>query len=55
MQRAVDTVMQAFGRIDVLVNNLGDAIRKPLVALPGGRMLRLPCLMMNSHSSWISI
>jgi NAD(P)-dependent dehydrogenase (short-subunit alcohol dehydrogenase family) len=32
---AVDTVMHAFGRIDVLVNNLGDAIRKPLVALPG--------------------
>jgi NAD(P)-dependent dehydrogenase (short-subunit alcohol dehydrogenase family) len=35
VQHAVDTVMQAFGRIDVLVNNLGDAIRKPLVALPG--------------------
>jgi NAD(P)-dependent dehydrogenase (short-subunit alcohol dehydrogenase family) len=32
---AIDAVMNAFGRIDVLVNNLGDAIRKPLVALPG--------------------
>ena len=32
---AVDTVMDTFGRIDVLINNLGDAIRKPLVALPG--------------------
>jgi NAD(P)-dependent dehydrogenase (short-subunit alcohol dehydrogenase family) len=31
----VDSVMQTFGRIDVLVNNLGDAIRRPLVALPG--------------------
>jgi NAD(P)-dependent dehydrogenase (short-subunit alcohol dehydrogenase family) len=35
VQSAIDTVMQAFGRIDVLVNNLGDSIRKPLVALPG--------------------
>ena len=35
VQRAVDSVMATFGRIDVLINNLGDAIRKPLVALPG--------------------
>src|SRR5262249_19153680 len=35
VRRAVDTVLKAFGRIDVLINNLGDAIRKPLVALPG--------------------
>ena len=35
VQRAVDTVIGTFGRIDVLVNALGDAIRKPLVALPG--------------------
>jgi NAD(P)-dependent dehydrogenase (short-subunit alcohol dehydrogenase family) len=35
VQGAIDAVMKAFGRIDVLVNNLGDAIRKPLVALPG--------------------
>ena len=34
VQQAVDQVMAAFGRIDVLVNALGDAIRKPLVALP---------------------
>ena len=35
VQRAIDAVMKEFGRIDVLVNNLGDSIRKPLVALPG--------------------
>ena len=36
VQRAIDTILQEFGRLDVLVNNLGDAIRKPLVALPNG-------------------
>jgi NAD(P)-dependent dehydrogenase (short-subunit alcohol dehydrogenase family) len=35
VQRALDTVMKEYGRIDVVVNNLGDSIRKPLVALPG--------------------
>jgi 2-deoxy-D-gluconate 3-dehydrogenase len=32
---AVDSVLQKFGRIDVLVNALGDSIHKPLAALPG--------------------
>lgn len=32
---AVDKVVAELGRIDILVNNLGDAIGKPLVALPG--------------------
>ncbi|MBI3327460.1 MAG: SDR family oxidoreductase [Nitrospinae bacterium] len=35
VHRAVDTILKEFGRLDVLINNLGDAIRKPLVALPG--------------------
>ena len=35
VQRAVETVLRTFGRIDVLVNALGDSIRKPLVKLPG--------------------
>jgi NAD(P)-dependent dehydrogenase (short-subunit alcohol dehydrogenase family) len=35
VQRAIDSVLSAFGRIDVLVNALGDSIRKPLVGLPG--------------------
>jgi 2-deoxy-D-gluconate 3-dehydrogenase len=35
VRRAVDSVLTTFGRIDVLVNALGDSIRKPLVALPG--------------------
>ena len=35
VRRAVDSVLATFGRIDVLVNALGDSIRKPLVGLPG--------------------
>ena len=34
-QRTVDTALEAWGQIDVLVNNLGDAIRRPLVPAPG--------------------
>jgi NAD(P)-dependent dehydrogenase (short-subunit alcohol dehydrogenase family) len=32
--RAVDSILTTFGRVDVLVNALGDSIRKPLIALP---------------------
>ena len=35
VRRAVDAVLEAFGRIDVLVNGLGDSFRKPFVTLPG--------------------
>ena len=31
---AVDRAIATLGRVDVLVNALGDAIRKPLVGLP---------------------
>lgn len=31
----IGATLGEFGRIDVLVNNLGDAIAKPLIALPG--------------------
>src|SRR5215218_10302853 len=34
VRAAVDAVLAKFGRIDVLVNALGDSIRKPLVKLP---------------------
>lgn len=34
-RRTVDTALERWGHIDVLVNNLGDAIRKPLVPAPG--------------------
>ena len=34
VRRAVAEVLATFGRIDVLVNALGDSIRKPLVTLP---------------------
>ena len=36
-ERTLDHAMERWGRIDVLVNNLGDAIRKPLVPLPGSQ------------------
>ena len=35
VRAAVHAVLEKFGRIDVLVNALGDSIRKPLVTLPG--------------------
>lgn len=35
VRRAIDSILATFGRIDVLVNALGDSIRKPLVTLPG--------------------
>ena len=35
-RRAVEEALGKLGRIDVLVNALGDSIRKPLVGLPGG-------------------
>jgi 2-dehydro-3-deoxy-D-gluconate 5-dehydrogenase len=34
VRHAVNSILATFGRIDVLVNALGDSIRKPLVALP---------------------
>ena len=34
-QRTVDIALEAWGQIDVLINNLGDAIRRPLVPAPG--------------------
>jgi NAD(P)-dependent dehydrogenase (short-subunit alcohol dehydrogenase family) len=33
-QSAIEQTLAVLGRIDVLVNNLGDSIRKPLVGLP---------------------
>jgi NAD(P)-dependent dehydrogenase (short-subunit alcohol dehydrogenase family) len=36
VRRAVASVLETFGHIDVLVNALGDSIRKPLVTLPDG-------------------
>jgi len=34
VQRTVETVINEFGSLDVLINCLGDAIRQPLVKLP---------------------
>ncbi len=33
-RRTIDTALGNWGHIDVLINNLGDAIRKPIVPLP---------------------
>ena len=35
VERAMGRILKEFGALDVLVNNLGDSIRKPLVPLPG--------------------
>jgi len=35
VERAIGRILKEFGALDVLVNNLGDSIRKPLVPLPG--------------------
>ena len=35
VERAISRILKEFGALDVLVNNLGDSIRKPLVPLPG--------------------
>lgn len=34
-KRTVDAALERWGHVDVLINCLGDAIRKPLVPLPG--------------------
>jgi NAD(P)-dependent dehydrogenase (short-subunit alcohol dehydrogenase family) len=39
VERAVAWILREFGALDVLVNNLGDSIRKPLVPPPGGEPL----------------
>ncbi len=36
MDRIAGQVLAEFGRVDTLVNCVGDAIRKPVVKLPGG-------------------
>ena len=36
MDRIVQAVLSQFGHVDTLVNCVGDAIRKPVVKLPGG-------------------
>jgi len=35
VQRAVDMVMAEFGRIDILVNGVGDSLKRPLIPRPG--------------------
>ncbi len=35
VERTLDAALARFGTIDVLINNVGDAVSKPLVPLPG--------------------
>ena len=35
VQRAVDQVMAEFGRIDILVNGVGDSLKRPIIPRPG--------------------
>lgn len=35
--RTIDAALSKWDHVDVLINTLGDAIRKPLVPLPGGQ------------------
>ena len=41
-KHAIEEVLSKFGRIDVLVNALGDSIRTPLVGLPDGENAGMP-------------
>ena len=41
-QRTYDYAMEKWGHVDALVNNLGDAIRKPIVPLPGATTTTTP-------------
>jgi len=38
MDRVAEQVLAEFGQVDTLVNCVGDAIRKPVVKLPGGKL-----------------
>jgi gluconate 5-dehydrogenase len=38
MDRVAQQALAEFGRVDTLVNCVGDAIRKPVVKLPGGKL-----------------
>jgi NAD(P)-dependent dehydrogenase (short-subunit alcohol dehydrogenase family) len=42
VERAVEQILGQLGALDILVNNLGDSIRKPLVPLPGGDAAQAP-------------
>jgi NAD(P)-dependent dehydrogenase (short-subunit alcohol dehydrogenase family) len=42
VERAVEQILARFGALDVLVNNLGDSIRKPLVPAPGDDAAQAP-------------
>jgi NAD(P)-dependent dehydrogenase (short-subunit alcohol dehydrogenase family) len=54
VRRTVDTILATFGHIDVLVNALGDSIRKPLVTLPDKEDGAAGFPTTNSASSWTS-
>ena len=51
-QRTVDYALSEWGHIDVLINNLGDAIRKPLIPLQDQTARQ--SATMSTDSCWTS-
>ncbi len=50
VKKAVEQTISQFGRIDILANNAGISIRKPVVLLPGSKMSGWGGTKMEAHT-----